>query len=232
MKFKTRLNLFRAATVLTIALVGAAAATAQESIVIRYAPPAGVSTSTLALDMELDSSGRASGGLGALHHVTLKRGVVEALPGGATVARYEAQALPQSPPGASLESDISLVFEQSAQSAGTPFIAEVHVDAAAPASGGGGNGGNGGGGDIILWDVVGVASPPSADMLELRIAPQSQTERLRGEPAALFNSPLPGEDLVLDLPALTPGSTFEVELIVTGSENTGTRIPIVIKHTN
>ncbi|MEO1085062.1 MAG: hypothetical protein AAFY88_12540, partial [Acidobacteriota bacterium] len=153
-------------------------------------------------------------------------------------ARYEAQASQENIAGALLESEISLRFERSANTGGTataPFLAEVHVDAAAPKGGNGGNGtngGNDGGVDIILWDVVGVASPSPTDLLELRIAPQSQTERLRGEPATLFNSPLAGEDLILDLPALNPGSTFEVELIVTGSENTGTRIPIVIKHAN
>ncbi len=86
-----------------------------------------------------------------------------------------------------------------------------------------------GGVDIILWDVVGVASPES-NVLVLRFAPSSRTEQLQGEPSHLFNRPDPGEDLILRLPALAPGSFFDETLLVDRSDASIIQITVKIKH--
>ena len=104
-----------------------------------------------------------------------------------------------------------------------PGTLTVEVQAAAPPAGGGG-------GDIIVaWDIVdSVADADSeADLLEIHFQPASPTEQLSGEPAALFNAPGPGADLVVSFKSLSPGERITVELTVSSNESS-TRMTIQV----
>jgi hypothetical protein len=88
--------------------------------------------------------------------------------------------------------------------------------------------GGGGGGDIIVFDIVDSVADSDAAVLELRFEARPG-EQLVGRPAALFNTPGPGEPLVARLPTPAPGETLDLVLEVHTSE-AGTLIPVKIKH--
>jgi hypothetical protein len=56
-------------------------------------------------------------------------------------------------------------------------------------------------------------------------------EQLVGRPAALFNTPGPGEPLIARLPQLAPGEALDLVLVITNTGGSGgTLIPIRVKH--
>ena len=135
---------------------------------------------------------------------------------------------------------------------GVPELATLtmQAQAAVPAAGGGG-GGNiivfdivdsfveggihcgppGTGCDIIVFDIVDSFAGSGAALLELRFEAKPG-ELLVGRPAALFNTPGPGEPLMARLPTPDPGEALDVVLEVHAmpSSEAGTLIPVRIKH--
>jgi hypothetical protein len=125
----------------------------------------------------------------------------------------------------------------------------VQAQAALPAVGGGGGdiivfdivdsaaeggihcGPPGTGCDIIVYDIVDSVAGSGAALLELRFEAKPG-EQLVGRPAALFNTPGPGEPLVARLPAPAPGEALDLVLEVHAvpSSEAGTLIPVRIKH--
>jgi hypothetical protein len=134
---------------------------------------------------------------------------------------------------------------------GEPELATltVQAQAALPAVGGGGGdiivfdivdsaaeggihcGPPGTGCDIIVYDIVDSVAGSGAALLELRFEAKPG-EQLVGRPAALFNTPGPGEPLVARLPAPAPGEALDLVLEVHAvpSSEAGTLIPVRIKH--
>ena len=220
-------------------LIGPALAQAQPTVDIRIQPHITASLPTLGLDMVIEPSGRVRGALGALDGfsgLTLKRGLVAALPNGEIAADYQVQLLRQTPSGSIPLSNVTVRLQGPAMSGDDSFVAEVRVLSAGSTQRPDSDESKTGSFhskredlDIIVWDVVGVANLES-NVLVLRFAPSSRTERLQGEPSHLFNFPDPGEDLVLKLPSLAPGSILDETLIVYRSEGTTTQIPIKVKH--
>lgn len=56
-------------------------------------------------------------------------------------------------------------------------------------------------------------------------------EQLVGRPAALFNTPRPGEPLIATLPQLAPGEELDLVLVITSASGSCcTLIPVKVKH--
>jgi hypothetical protein len=134
---------------------------------------------------------------------------------------------------------------------GVPELATLtmQAQAAVPAVGGGGGhiivfdivdsaaeraihcGPPGTGCDIIVFDIVDSVAGSGAALLELRFEAKLG-ELLVGRPAALFNTPGPGEPLVARLPTPALGEALDLVLEVHAvpSSEAGTLIPVRIKH--
>ena len=238
---------FRTVYWLTCILISPALLQAQETVSVRIQPHAEAFLPPLALDVLVESDGRVVGSLGALDTVselTLKRSTLTELPDRTLEARYEAVLVRKASTGQPLLSDVHVLLHHSVKtqtSEAGSLIADVRTlpawaktstshdsretgNAAPNVS----RGGDGGDLDIIVWDVVGVTGS-SNEPFGLVFVPSSPNERLRGEPAFLFNHPGPGEDLVAQLPT-SLGTDFEEVLTVYSGQTTEAQIRIKIKH--
>ena len=240
----------RVALLSILSLIGPALVQAQGAVTLQIQFRADTSPPPLGLEVEIEGGEGvrgALGGLSGLHGLTLKRGVVEAVPGGGTAMAYEAELSRETSTGPSLVGDVAVLSQGPAdgsQGALAPFLFSVRTDSvdtlrplgledresgfAAPQEGGGDLESR----DVLVWNVT-RGSDAGPDVLELRFSPSSDTEQLQGEPSDLFNDPGPGEDLVVLFPEPAPGLTYLEEIRIHRSETSSSpaQIRVKIKHT-
>ena len=199
----------------------------------------------LALDLVADSEGRLEGAItpltGLLGNLTLKRGRVRAVPEGGIEAAVGAQIFHQARDGSERVSDLTMELQQSADcpyppcngDMGSDIIWDI-VDSAtaqfepnpewkyvpirrfyksandsADA------------GDMLLFASTNPTGALAVEEVFISFVAQTSTdttEQLWGEPAYLFNTPAPGEDLVAIIPMPLAGEFFEEELHIYSSE--------------
>ena len=242
MSFRSRGRLLKKlALPLTLALAGPVSAQPQEPVLVRIGPPADASSLPSGLGIVIESRTgsvtRIRGAIRALDGLagfTLESSLVETLPKGGLAVTYGAQLSESTAGGSDPRNELTVQFRGAAGSASStgPSVLAVEVLAApqapdlsdpthrpqTPADDGRADSHGG----SLIWDVA-VADFPDSELgpLELRFAPASSSERLQGEPDHLFNKPALGEDLVLLLPVLEPGTTLEQVLTVRDRDQPG-----------
>jgi len=245
MSLSSKTKLVALANLFVLILIGPALANAQELTAIRIQPRAGVTLPPFSLDLVVEDDGQMQGTLGAAglpHGLTLKRGLVEELPDGEIATTYEVEHSQESSAGPILlsaitmrlsgNSSLAVETEEAGFEVAGAFLAEETLrenQDGRPLESESLPGNPEDGCEIIIWDVVGAAGSGRAP-LGLSFAPSAASERLRGEPTYLFNSPAAGEDLVLLLPAVAPGSLYSEDVTVYRGQDAEAQVRITIKH--
>ena len=229
-------------------LLGATSAYAQKAQFERHKPTVGFGSDAppLALEIVVNDSGRIEGTVVPLNkfaNLTLKRGVVKALPDGGLKTTYVAQITQRTEGGLESVSDLTVQLPVAADEnccpqgddggLGIVLVGVAHdvavrsktkpeyryvpirrtQDAAKSGSAESGHL------EAVRFTVTDAAALYEPDVLELRVEPATDTEQLWGEPAYLFELAGPGEALVATVPMPFPGENFTEELLVYSSED-------------